>query len=368
MEIFNQTRFVPAFTQGMDKTGRDYLVLVVKGTFAFPDAGDTPAVAAEQRALVMADEYTGAPGFSAPLWETDFAFRKPRCDVIVNGAAHAPGGRPVQGLRVGIRVGAWSKTLDVIGAREWRVVGPVVTATEPHPFTKMQFTYDTAFGGPDRTAPDDPAPAVYGPNPVGLGWGQVKNQSRLSGQPLPNTQVPDEPVTSPYGNYRPMALGPIGRGWPERLKHAGTYDQRWQDEVFPFLPADFDERYFQCAPEDQQIDPPAPGGPVILGHLTPKGREAFRLPPETALPVTLFRAREIAAERTLLPDTLLFDCEARVLMMVWRISVPIRRIITEFTHAWVGPPTDAMRRARAEGRRYVRAVATAAAEPAEDEA
>ncbi|TCM86472.1 DUF2169 family type VI secretion system accessory protein [Rhodovulum steppense] len=366
MEILNQTRFVPAFTQGMDKAGREHLVLVVKGTFDFPDTGEVPPIAEDQRPLVMADEYTGAPGFSAPLWETDFAFRKARCDVIVNGSAHAPGGRPVQGVRVGIRVGDWSKTLDVIGAREWRVVGPVVTATEPHPFTKMRFSYDTAFGGPDRSDPDDPAPAVYRPNPVGLGWGQVRNQSRLSGQPLSNTQEPGVAVTSPYGSYRPMALGPVGRGWPERLKYAGTYDQRWQDEVFPFLPADFDERYFQCAPEDQQIDPPGPGVPVILGHLTPRGREAFRLPPETALPVTVFRGQAAVLERRLLPDTLLFDCEARVLMLVWRVSVPIRRIITEFSGAWIGPPTEAMARARAEGRRYVRAVGVP--EPEEDEA
>ncbi|MEX5729106.1 hypothetical protein Ga0609869_002459 [Rhodovulum iodosum] len=360
MQIYNQTRFVHEFTQGMDKAGREYLLLVIKGSFDFPEAeGAAAPVSAEQRPLVMADEFTGAPGLSAPLWETDFAFRKARCDVIAQGAAHAPGGRPAEAVRVGLRVGGWTKMFDVVGAREWRVAGPMVTATRPHPFTRMAFSYDTAFGGPDAADPDDPAPAVYAPNPVGLGWGQVRNQAGLSGRPLPNTQAVDDPVTSPYGSYRPMALGPVGRGWPGRLRHAGTYDQHWQDAVFPFLPADFDERYFQHAPEDQQIDPPVPGTPVALANLTPRGREAFRLPPETALPVRVFRGSETAFDDTLHPDTLSFDCEARVMMMVWRLSVPLRRIISEFTEAWIGPPTEAMERARREGRGYMRAVGMA---------
>ena len=58
-------------------------------------------------------------------------------------------------------------------------------------------------------------------------------------------------MTVPWGAYRPMALGPVGRGWRPRLSYAGTYDQHWIDEVFPFLPADFDDRYYQAAPEDQ---------------------------------------------------------------------------------------------------------------------
>jgi len=92
MEILDQTRFVPAFTRGMDKAGREHLVLVVKSAFDFPDTGERPPIAEDQRPLVMAAEFTGAPGFSAPLWETDFAFRKARCDVVVNGSAHAPRG------------------------------------------------------------------------------------------------------------------------------------------------------------------------------------------------------------------------------------------------------------------------------------
>ena len=42
-----------------------------------------------------------------------------------------------------------------------------------------------------------------------------------------------------------MALGPLTRSVPRRLKYGGTYDQNWEDNIFPFLPPDFDERYYQ---------------------------------------------------------------------------------------------------------------------------
>jgi hypothetical protein len=354
MQIYNQTRYLAQQTMGMDKTGREFLSLVVKGTFTFPDRpGEVAEVAEDQRPFVMADEYEGAPGFSATLWETDFAFRKARCDVILQGAAYAPGGRPAERVRVGVKVGAWSKQLDVVGQREWRVVGPTVVATRPFPFTRQPFSYGTAFGGVDRTDPEDKLPPVYAPNPVGTGWADPRNHALLSGLPLPNTEAVGEEVTSPYGSYRPMAFGPIGRGWPERLRYAGTYDENWKQNIFPFLPPDFDERYYQTAPADQQIDFPQPGTDVTLVNLTPRGREAFRLP-ETRLPIMIWRGREICFDGSPLPDTLLLDPGARAAMLVWRIEVRMKRIITEFTEAWVGPPTAAMLRARAEGRGYIR--------------
>jgi hypothetical protein len=350
VEIVNRTPFPAEYTMAMDKTAREYLLLVVKGTFAFPDAAGGPLLpASSQTPLVMADTYTGAPGFSAPLWETDFAFRKPRCDVVLNGTAHVPGGRPAERVRVGLKVGAWSKIFDVVGRREWRALGPVFAATRPQPFIRQPLSYDVAWGGTDRLDPDDPLPGAYLANPVGAGWATPKNQSRIPGLGLPATEAVGEPIASPFGGYRPMAFGPMGRGWPGRIEYGGTYDQNWIDDVFPFLPADFDERYFQMAPPDQQIDPPTPGTDIQIVNLTPSGREQFRLD-ETRLTVTLFRGRETAVHRRLDPDTILVDAEARRLSLVWRVQAPIRRTILDYTEAWIGPATEAMLRARSEGR------------------
>jgi hypothetical protein len=357
MHILNQTGYPAQFTMGMDKAGHEYAVLVVKGTFDFPEEpGGAVRISEEQAPLVMADEATGAPGYSAIRWETDFAFRKPRCDIVLNGSAHAPGGRPAERVRVGLKVGGFSKVIDVVGHREWRSRGPLVVATAPQPFLTQPITYDVAFGGVDRLDPDDKLQASYPLNPVGTGWARPKNQARIDGLALPRTEAPSVEVRTPYGDYRPMAFGPWGRGWPGRIEHGGTYDDRWAAEVFPFLPADFDERYFQMAPEDQQVASPVGGEEVMLVNLTPSGREQFRLP-STALPLVVFRGRSICFKGDLHPDTLLFDADSRRFSLVWRIAERIHRTILDITEAWVGPPTPSMVRAWETGRGFVRVTA-----------
>lgn len=357
MEVYNQTRFVHQHTMGMDSAGREFLSLVVRGTFDFPpDSRSIPQPSADQCPLVMADEATGEPGYSATLWETDFAFRKPHTEVIAQGAAYAPDGKPAARVRVGIKIDDWVKQFDVVGYREWRNAGPAILATSPVPFTKQTFSYDTAFGGPDRLDPDEPKPHVYMPNAVGRGFATVRNQDRISGLALPNTEAVGEEVRSPYEDYQPMALGPVARGAPDRLQYAGTYDDNWVDNVFPFLPADFDERYYQSAPKDQWTKPLRTGAQVIIVGMTPAGREIFGLP-DVDLPLTIFRGRDKCLEQTAKADTVIFDTEARTFSLVWRVEVRIKRHMTEFTEAWVGAPTDAMLRARAAGRGYIRAVA-----------
>jgi hypothetical protein len=353
MQIWNQMGYPHEFTMGIDKAGHEYIVVVVKGTFDFPDTpGGAVHKSAVQTPLVFADTQTGEPGYSATLWETDFAFRKPRCDVVANGYAYAPGGRPAERVPVGIKVGNWSKLFEVVGHREWRAIGPLFTSTSPQPFIKMPITYDNAWGGVDKLNPEDKLPGAYLRNPVGTGWAQTKNQRFIPGLRLPNTQTVGEEVRSPFGDYKPMSFGPMGRGWPGRIEYGGTYDQNWIDNVFPFLPADFDERYFQMAPSDQQIDLPRGGEEVQLVNLTEKGRTSFRLPP-TGLEMTLFKSGTKAFEGVLVPDTILFDLENRRFSLVWRISQRIHRTILDFSECWVGPPTRGMERAKATGKRYI---------------
>jgi hypothetical protein len=254
---------------------------------------------------------------------------------------------------VGIKLGNWSKLFEVVGHREWRAIGPIFSATSPQPFLKLPISYDVAWGGVDRLDPQDQLPASYKYNPVGTGWSRMKNQRLVPGLRLPNTQAPGEEIRSPFGDYKPMSFGPMGRGWPGRIEYGGTYDQNWIDNVFPFLPSDFDERYFQMAPEDQQIDHPRGGEELVLVNLTPEGRVSFRLP-STALPITLFKGRQKAYEADVYPDTVLLDPEKRRFSLVWRVSQRIQRTIIDFSECWVGPPTPAMLTARKKGKRYVR--------------
>lgn len=358
MHIYRQVPSIAGFTMALDKDGREFLSLVVKRTFEFPDEPQGSILpCAEQKDLVYADEYPGEPDLTACTWETDFAFRKGRCDVIVNGSAHAPGGQSCTKVQVGLRIGGITKTFHVFGERRWQQFGPSYVPTDPAPFVRQPISYQTAFGGTDRLDRNNSMPPVYEANPVGTGWASKANGDFVEGVLLPATQAVDESISSPFANYRPMAFGPYGRGWPERLKFAGTYDQHWIDEVFPFLPKDFDERYYQSAPQDQQIPHPRSGTQVALLNLTVRGREAFTLA-HCELPITIFRKGQVALQREVLPDTVLMDTDARSLAMVWRVEVPVQKTLTEFTEAWVGPPTETMLRAKREGRQYIRAVST----------
>ena len=120
MELINATRMVAGYTMGLEPEraraaggGRS------RAPSCCPKPARQCALADEQLPLVMADTFTGEPGFSAPVYEVDFAPRKPACDVLLVGSAHAPQGRQVTRLRAGLRVGAMEKVFDVVGDRVW---------------------------------------------------------------------------------------------------------------------------------------------------------------------------------------------------------------------------------------------------------
>jgi hypothetical protein len=188
-------------------------------------------------------------------------------------------------------------------------------------------------------------------NPIGRGYHQVRTGALIDGRPLPNTEAIDDPVRVPWGGYRPMSFGVVGRGWQPRIKHAGTYDQHWLDHVFPFLPKDFDDRYYQAAPEDQQITHPTGGEEVVLANLTPEGRARLRLP-VVEVPVYFFRKDGGHEEQAARLDTILIEPNQRRMMLTWRASRPLRRDIFEVPQAVVGRRSRAWWRARTLGKEY----------------
>lgn len=351
MNLRNATGMAAGYTVALDKEGYEHVVVVVKGTFTLPKQGETPKLADEQVPLVDADLFTGEPGHSATLVECDYAMEKPRCDVLLNGAAYAPGGRPVERIAVGLQVGVWRKSFVVWGNREWRRAGVGYTPSAPKPFGCMQISYDNAFGGTDVRMRDPAQHGTYLPNPVGRGWHKHIYPELVNGAPVSNTEELRDPVRDPGGKYRPMAFGAIGRGWPSRIRHAGTYDQNWIDNVFPFLPADFDTHYFQCAPEDQQVAPPEGGEPVVMINLTADGRREFALP-SVDIPIVFFRRRADREETKGTLDTLVFEPEAERFNIVWRANLKLERDIFEVSQVAVGHMSRAWWRAVETGKTY----------------
>jgi hypothetical protein len=341
-----------AFTLGLAPDGRESLVVVVKGTFLIPPRGGVAPLADVQDDHVYADTFTGEPGFSAVDYEMDFAPVKPRCDVLLIGSAHAPGGRAVTSLPVGLRVGAMSKGFEVVGDRHWTAGVFGVAASNPKPFRRMQLSYDRAFGGRGEVSKDNPALSdAYAANPAGVGYFRRGRDADVFGKPLPNTHATNEPVTSPKGSYRPMSFGPIGRNFAERVSLAGTYDESWRDETFPFLPSDFMDEYYQAAPRDQQVPYPAGGEVVQLLNLTPYEQPPFKLPP-VDVPVQFTDVALKYVARNAVLDTIVLRPDEGKMNLVWRASMPLKRNIHEVAQIVVGYMPKGWYRARALGKQY----------------
>lgn len=335
MELINATRMVAGYNMGLEPSGRELLVVVIKGTFVLPKPGEQVRLHDEQLPLIMADTFTGEPGFSSPVYEIDFAPRKPACDVLLVGHARAPEGQQVTRLRVGLRVGPMEKTFDVVGDRVWQAGVTGITASAPQPFTEMPISYDRAFGGADRNSDKESEHDAYLPNPVGRGWHKHLKNAWVDGKPLPNTEELGKSVGFPTDKHKPMALGPLGRGWPQRARYAGTYDQQWLDDVFPFLPKDFDERYYLAAPEDQQVQFPKGSMDVVLSGFTADGMRQFMLPHFEA-PVHVFPKRGARQDYTATLDTIAFEPSLDRFTMTWRIAQPLKRSMHEIAQVLVG--------------------------------
>jgi hypothetical protein len=124
--------------------------------------------------------------------------------------------------------------------------------------------------------------------------------------------------------HRPAGLGCLGKSWSPRLALAGTYDEKWKKERWPYLPKDFDFGYWNGAPEDQQIVFPEPGFALELTHLMnpeKSGRDTVfvRLPTHRAF--VLARLGGMSLPFPMQVDTVVIDTEEMRVDLVWRTGI-----------------------------------------------
>lgn len=328
MEVVNRSRLEAEVITALDKGGREYLVIVAKATYCF-DGSPSPSLAPEQKPVMPNDIFVAEAGTSAPIYESDFAPRKTRCDLLLDATAYTADGREVTELPIGVQIGSYAKKLLVVGDRVWRKGAFGVEATKPRPFSAMRIHYGRAFGGSpkkkQRSKDGRVEEDTYWSNPIGTGYAPSSTGDLVDGMPLPNTEDFTDRVMSPSGSYQPLAFGPIGRHWDPRRRYAGTYDAAWRETTFPFLPDDFDEAFFQAAPPDQQIDFPRGGEPVALHHLVPgRAITTFKLP-KPELSVKVLSSSRRGLELIPVVDTLFIEPSAGLLTYVYRCSMALDR-------------------------------------------
>ena len=265
----NQTPFATERCWVRDKNGAEVWLVAVKATFSI-EADGTVSIAEEQEEVNIAPKFRGAPDCSSLLYDTDLPHLKKNTDVLIEGHAYAPQGRPTKMVDVAFRVAKTQKILRVIGDRQYVKTLAGITLSAPQAFTKMPITYERAFGGTDLLSDDPKHHAWEAHNPVGCGF--VTKGSHLAGKTAPNIEDPQALISDWKQRPRPAGFGPIAGHWSPRVELAGTYDEHWEETRQPLLAEDFDERYHQCAPEDQQVAGYLKGGEQVdLFNLTPNG-------------------------------------------------------------------------------------------------
>jgi len=129
----------------------------------------------------------------------------------------------------------------------------------------------------------------------------------------------DKPAPAGYGAIAPF--------WQPRVGYAGTFDAAWQKHRAPFLPDDFDPRYFHAAHPELVFPDRLKGGELFtLTNLSPFGKQKFDLPadePQVEIKITdRFETAKVYL------DSVLLEPSAERFSMVWRASAAHGRKIT----------------------------------------
>ncbi len=324
----NATRHAATAVILTDADGRDVVVAVAKATF--PLAGRRRLeLSPEPLPLVYADKYAGEPGQSSLVATSDFAFRKPRADVIVLGEACAPDGRAVPSMTVSVSVGAVSATLSVTGDRVWKKGLFGVAPGSPRSFRDMPLVWERAYGG--QCPPKDGEGVVrHRPNPVGCGFWLTDKHA--ADQPVPNLEWPDDRLQKLGDRPVPGSFGFVSPDWESRAALAGTYDAAWERDRMPLLPSDFDAGFFNSAPAALQSARYFAGGePVRLTGLHADGERVFELPRDRVW-IDLLTPGDVLATHPARLDTVVIDSKAGLVQLVWRATVPAPDPLTRLQH------------------------------------
>lgn len=148
--------------------GKKRARVMAKLTFDVAHDGRLSLVSADPMPLLPADLETPV----GVLPSDASAYGHHGTEVIVNGAAYAPGGQPVPEMNVSLTIGSDVHEAVVTGDRVWVGRGADATPSDPIPFTRMPLTYERAFGGTSEVWFDEhtAVPLPYVANPRGRGF------------------------------------------------------------------------------------------------------------------------------------------------------------------------------------------------------
>lgn len=278
LQLSNTSPFEARIFGLPDREGVDTMFVVVKATFRLV-AGGVAIDEHEQQPVVLADEYWGEPGESSLRYASEVHLLKQGTDVVVVGQACAPGDRAVPFVDVSVGIGDRMKHARVQGDRYWTEGLGGVRPSKPKPFERMPVVYERGYGG--RQVVDAAKGTIVEEprNPVGCGFLGKRSGKQLLGHPVPNVEDLQRPIGMLGERSVPVGFGAIAPWWEPRRGRAGTYDEAWRKTQAPYLPRDFDERFFNAAPEELVVPQGLVGGEAVaVKGFHPRGMLRFDLP------------------------------------------------------------------------------------------
>jgi len=311
LQLQNSTPFAANMALFPNEEAIDTLYILVRATF---NIGKQWTLADEQLPPVEADEYWTEPGKSSIKYASDFHTGKPCSDIIMLGHACVPNNQEARQLDISLSVGQVHKTVRIFGDRQWQD-GRI---TPPKPFKSMALVYEKAYGGVHFV--DGQIAAVEERNPVGRGFAGQRKTEEMNGVPLPNLEDPNNLITDPTQRPVPACFGISAPHWLPRSRYAGTYDEVWQTKRAPYLPEDFDKRFFCMAHPDLVYPGFLRGGePVEITNMHPHGTMKFKIPHVRLNTDVTVAGNSVQPQFNL--ETLIIEPNQLKLSMIWRAVV-----------------------------------------------
>jgi len=315
LQLANHTPFAASIAVLPNAQGIDTLYVIVKGTATLQP---TIALAEEQVPVTMADEYYGDPVHTSLKACSEMHLGKPGTDVLLVGQAWAAEGQPVTESFVSVKVAERSKHIRVVGDRVWKGGRG---CSSPDPFMSIPLTWERTFGG--IFIEGDHASGEQR-NPAGCGFLGDRKPAEFADQLAPNLIDPRESFDRLGDEATPVCFAPIAPSWLPRRTFAGTYDNNWQTKRAPYLPDDFNARFFHCAVPELCFDRYLQGGePIEVHGASANGPLLFNLPaPRLAIDIMVAGSNEQPPANL---ETLLIEPDANRICFTWRAALPCDR-------------------------------------------
>ena len=312
LQLNNNTPFAASLALFPNESAVDTLYIIVKASF---NIGPKWTLTEEQSPPEQADIYWTEPGKSSVKYASDFHTGKPSTDIVMLGHAYSPNAKEVQQMDVQLSVGAVDKTIRIFGDREWKD-GQI---TSPTPFKSMAMVYEKAYGG--VFIEDGQIKSAETRNLVGRGFSGQREAREMNGVKLPNLEDPNCLISSTDDQPTPACYGFSAPNWQPRVSYAGTYDENWQKSRAPYLPADFDKRFFCMAHPDMVYPGYLKGGETVtIIGMNQNGPMQFKLPEvNLAASINVSGKTERPEFRN---ETLILEPNQSVLSMVWKADMP----------------------------------------------